>query len=307
MSTTCNFGQVKDARFSTICVGSKKFVDRSCNVNANKITAKTLCSRTIQSTGTTCTNMLKVDHIKEKSIGGNLNLWSDVCLRDDLTVKGNIKCDGLIFSKSLILSNVVVTDANTTVAIQPVGTEEWDPMSVQVKMGPCNGFISAINMNTGVVCYKPNPGFIGSDVYEYCIVDSCGFPRQVTQHVCVKGPSNPPLANNFCADITNTVLSGPDFKGCANVVAQAVPGTFPIDLTSVEILSPIQYGLLPNVDAVVITATNDEEICVDFENQSDASIATGNKHTIDFRVPYRIYDTVGNPSNQGNVIFATFL
>ncbi|WP_452219606.1 Ig-like domain-containing protein, partial [Lacinutrix salivirga] len=72
--------------------------------------------------------------------------------------------------------------ANADTATTPVGTPvdvvvlandfdpDGDPISVTNTTNPDDGTV-AVDPNTGVITYTPNPGFTGEDTFEYTICD----------------------------------------------------------------------------------------------------------------------------------------
>lgn len=96
------------------------------------------------------------------------------------------------------LENMAVTTnilANDTDPDDPLGN--IDPGTVNIIVQPANGIVNVDNA-TGSVTYTPEPGFYGTDSYEYQVCDD-GYPlpsicRQATVHLTIDHQS--PSANN---------------------------------------------------------------------------------------------------------------
>ncbi|MCA9245856.1 MAG: tandem-95 repeat protein, partial [Planctomycetales bacterium] len=104
---------------------------------------------------------------------------------------------------------------------------DGDPLRVNGVSQGANGSVGASN---GVVTYRPDPGFLGTDTFTYSITDDRGGMSTALVTVVVKTPNLPPVAN----DDTRTTT-------------QDVPLT----------ILPMRNDTDPNGDVLVITRVDD--------------------------------------------------
>ena len=159
MATTCNFGPIKDLRVRDICINGKIVIDSKCNVNANDVTANSIC-----------TNELIIKTPK---------IHIDVKYDDIVSFEKDV------FFKDMPLVNVAYGYQNENLIIQPL-SGPFNSMTIEILELPCEGILGPPDMVTGNIIY--NPDITGIFAYKYNIDDICGITREVQQFICIKQP-----------------------------------------------------------------------------------------------------------------------
>lgn len=104
MATTCNFGQVKDLRLKSLCMGSTLVIDSERNANFRDVTSKNSTVR------------------KDLMVGGDTFIEGSTIIEKELDVTGNISitenstvCGNMLVKGILNLENNSITSGNSTV------------------------------------------------------------------------------------------------------------------------------------------------------------------------------------------------
>jgi hypothetical protein len=113
------------------------------------------------------------------------------------------------------------------------------PASVIVTTQPADGTTS-VNASNGAITYTPDPGFTGTDTFQYTVTDTTGAtsaPETITIHVMAVPVGDPMAADYSVQTAYETAIS-------INVVANASEGTAGVTLSpsTVTITSPATHG-----------------------------------------------------------------
>jgi hypothetical protein len=161
----------------------------------------------------------------------------------NMNITGNLAVGGCLASPQIEFTRLA-TFANVSgnVIIEP--SPYLEPTSVQVTQLPCSGVITNIDHLDGNVTYAPSGNIMPPilDIYQYTGLDYCGVLHTVTQFVCSQNVMAPPLLNLTCYPFDNNVDFISNFSDIA-ITINAMPGTYPIDWTTMEILAFDSYTL----------------------------------------------------------------
>ncbi|MBU2615659.1 MAG: cadherin-like domain-containing protein, partial [Nanoarchaeota archaeon] len=95
-------------------------------------------------------------------------------------------------------NQVITTDKNKQVTISLLATDtDADVLKYSIFSGPKNGVISSFNSVTGILIYKPNNNFVGSDSFTFKVNDGKLNSNVATVSITVKDTSViPPVSTN---------------------------------------------------------------------------------------------------------------
>lgn len=280
MATTCNFGQVKDLRVTTICKGGKELLDKDCNltvksVTTSKVNTNSICAR-------------KGDEIVMESdldIMGDLfasNMetmkltLNEICSRDTnkVEVRDNLAVFGNIYAGEIpiIDSKHIEYGANVNVMIP---NSNFVASSIEIKSQPCNGIIESVDLMTGNIAYTASQG--GLDLFQYYVNDECGIKRCVTQFLCVEQPTvcqqfaGGQIGNTIYGETGNRLGQGVSLSADGLTVAQAA-GTGYVSVYTWNGSSWVQKGSDVILGSRRVTLSNDGNTFVVCRN-TDYSLA----------------------------------
>ncbi|MBK9462220.1 MAG: tandem-95 repeat protein [Sphingobacteriales bacterium] len=111
-----------------------------------------------------------------------------------ITVSNN--CNGTPNQAPVAVDDSGTSTNGNPVTINVLGNDydpDGDPLTLTVTQQPANG---TLTVNGGNITYTPNPGFNGTDTYNYQICDDATPPLcdQATVTITVTGNSTPPVA-----------------------------------------------------------------------------------------------------------------
>jgi hypothetical protein len=133
---------------------------------------------------------------------------------------------------------VAVDDSKTTAVGTPVDinvlANDYDPdndidyCSV-IQLGlldPEHGTITNISPYTGIITYEPEPGFIGTDTFEYMVFDETGLfsAALVTVNItqCGEGYVSYPSASGYASSVTASYINPSNDHGDMNTATNAL-------------------------------------------------------------------------------------
>ena len=148
----------------------------------------------------------------------------------------------------LAVNDVAATPSGLAVVVDVLDNDsdpdfDLDPSSVTVlASGPANGSAVVTGTPPGAITYTPDPGFVGTDAFDYQVCDLGGLCDTATVSVSVTG--SPPVAVD---DPTGTAE---DVAVVVDVLANDSDPDFDLDPSSVTVLAP---G--PTNGSAVVTGT----------------------------------------------------
>ncbi|MGH2711435.1 MAG: Ig-like domain-containing protein, partial [Actinomycetota bacterium] len=151
--------------------------------------------------------------------------------------------------------DVAITSFETPVAVGVSANDtdpdgNLDPSTVQVTSNPSNGSVSCAN--NGVCTYTPDPGFSGSDSFEYEVCDTNGACDGATVTVTVDPPpNNPPVATD------DTATTTPGTAVAIGVIANDTDADGNLDPSTVKVTSNPSNGTVTCDNTGICTYTPD--------------------------------------------------
>lgn len=114
MATTCNFGQIKDLRLKSLCIGSTVVIDNDRNILARKINAKDICiSNDLTVDGNAYFNQNIIVY-GDQTLLGNLEINEDLTVCGDQLIKGNLEINKnlIVYGDETTISGNISIDGN---------------------------------------------------------------------------------------------------------------------------------------------------------------------------------------------------
>jgi hypothetical protein len=169
-------------------------------------------------------------------------------------------CDTAWVNINVLLGPTAVNDTSVTTQNVPVvidvlendleGGASLDPSTVTITENPLGGIIVSINATTGEIEYQPNSTFCGMDSFKYSVEDTNGCGDEAIVEIMVHCP---PVANDDGAMPMQGV------EECIDVLINDVPGTTPINASTVMICVPPTNGTVQVMPNGEICYTSDAE------------------------------------------------
>lgn len=113
---------------------------------------------------------------------GNLNTINTWWFSSENALATNQMSDCILNAYNDAATTSIHTAVNIDVTANDTG-DNLDPSTVSTTgvLQPANGIITNINPTTGAITYLPNPGFLGTDNFQYIVCDNGGTPCDTAQ------------------------------------------------------------------------------------------------------------------------------
>ncbi|MFN5620732.1 MAG: Ig-like domain-containing protein [Flavobacteriales bacterium] len=136
----------------------------------------------------------------------------------------------MVEMNSTRVGNVTANDGDPDSLTDPISTElEWVKLN-----NPTNGIVTSFDI-FGNFTYVPNTGFMGSDSFQYYVVDHCGLYQIATVYLTVTAPNQSPTASN---QTVNSLSEDVVYSGSLNALVSDPEN----DAITYSVFSPSAHG-----------------------------------------------------------------